>query len=134
VTKRILIVDDEPAIRRALKRTLERAGYEVRIAENGSDGLAELQRELADVIISDIIMAKMHGVEFIAKIAKEFPALRIIAISGGGNFGAAEYQPNAITTSAYLAAAQKAGAHGTLTKPFSTRDVLALIDAVTASG
>jgi DNA-binding NtrC family response regulator len=134
VTKQILIVDDEPAIRRALKRTLERAGHQVRVADNGSEGLEELQRQMADVVISDIIMAKVHGVEFISKVAKQFPAVRIIAISGGGNFGATEYQPNAITTSAYLAAAQKAGAHGTLTKPFSTGDVLKLIDAVMAAG
>ena len=59
---------------------------------------------------------------------------RIIAISGAGNFGASAYQPDAITTSAYLAAANKAGAHIILTKPFDSADLLKAVSDVTQTG
>jgi CheY-like chemotaxis protein len=64
-------------------------------------------------------------------IVKEFSRVRIIAISGGGNFGITDYKPDAIITSAYLAAARKAGAHALLTKPFQTAEVLHAITLAT---
>lgn len=126
--KSILIIDDEEAVRLALKRVLERAGYAVRLASSGPEGLAALKVQSADVVITDIVMPKVHGVDTIKAIVQEFPRVRIVAISGGGNFGAHEYKPNAITTTAYLTAAQSAGAHAVLTKPFETRDVLQAIN------
>ena len=129
--KNVLIIEDEAAIRRVLTRVLERAGFTVRTAENGDDALQELKVEEADIVITDIIMPKMHGVEAIKRIVKEFPRVRIIAISGGGNFGIADYKPDAITTYAYLAAARKAGAHALLTKPFQTADVMHAIALAT---
>jgi len=72
-------------------------------------------------------MPKLNGVDAICRIVKEFPSVRIVAISGGGNFDPSSYQPAAITTTAYLAAAKKAGAHLILTKPFESAE---LIDAV----
>jgi CheY-like chemotaxis protein len=129
--KSVLIIEDEAAIRRTLTRVLERAGYQVRTAENGDEGLLELRAAEADIVITDIIMPKMHGVDAIKTIVKEFTRVRIIAISGGGNFGITAYKPDAITTSAYLAAARKAGAHALLTKPFRTEDVLRAITEAT---
>ena len=129
--KSVLIIEDEAAIRRVLTRVLERAGFTVRTAENGNDALQQLRVAEADIVITDIIMPKMHGVDAIKRIVKEFSRVRIIAISGGGNFGISDYKPNAITTSAYLAAARKAGAHALLTKPFQTADVLQAIHLAT---
>ncbi len=126
--KTVLIIDDEEAVRGALKRVLERAGYAVRLAASGPEGLQALRVQVADVVITDIVMPKVHGVETIKAIVQEFPQIRVVAISGGGNFGASEYKPNAITTTAYLTAAQSAGAHAVLTKPFETRDVLQAIN------
>jgi CheY-like chemotaxis protein len=126
--KTVLIIDDEEAVRGALKRVLERAGYTVRLAASGPEGLLALRAQVADVVITDIVMPKVHGVETIKAIVQEFPQIRVVAISGGGNFGASEYKPNAITTTAYLTAAQSAGAHAVLTKPFETRDVLQAIN------
>ena len=94
----------------------------------------ELRRCGADVVITDIIMPKINGVEAIDFIRKEFPAVRIIAISGGGNFGMSAYQPHAITTSAYLAAAERAGAHLILTKPFESRDLIQAVEQVLGVG
>ena len=126
--KTVLIIEDEAVIRRVLTRVLERAGFIVRTAENGDDALLQLRAAEVDIVITDIIMPKMHGVDAIKRIVKEFSRVRIIAISGGGNFGITDYKPDAITTSAYLAAARKAGAHALLTKPFQTAEVLHAIN------
>jgi CheY-like chemotaxis protein len=130
--KSVLIIEDEAAIRRVLTRVLERAGFTVRTAENGDDALQQLRAAEVDIVITDIIMPKMHGVDAIKKIVQEFSRVRIIAISGGGNFGITDYKPDAIITSAYLAAARKAGAHALLTKPFQTADVLHAIGLATS--
>jgi hypothetical protein len=73
-------------------------------------------------------------VEAIESIRKAFPSVRIIAISGGGNFGVTEYQPAAITTTAYLASAEKAGAHLVLTKPFETVELIRSVEQVLGVG
>ena len=130
--KSVLIIEDEAAIRRVLSRVLERAGFIVRTAENGDDALQQLRAAEVDIVITDIIMPKMHGVDAIKRIVKEFSRVRIIAISGGGNFGITDYKPDAITTSAYLAAARKAGAHALLTKPFQTAEILHAINLATS--
>ena len=130
----IIVVDDELDVRDAIKRVLDRAGYSVRTTGDVAEALAELKRCSADVVITDIIMPKINGVEAIDLIRREFPAVRIIAISGGGNFGTSGYQPNAITTSAYLAAAQRAGAHLVITKPFESKDLLKVVDQVLGVG
>jgi CheY-like chemotaxis protein len=130
----ILIIDDEEDIREALRRVLEHAGYRVRAAEDGADGMIKMQQRAADIIITDIIMPRLNGVETIAAMRERFPGARIIAISGGGNFGVTDYQPNAITTSAYLAAATKAGAHVILIKPFDTADLIKAIADLGQSG
>jgi CheY-like chemotaxis protein len=130
----VLVIDDELDVREAIERVLTRAGYTVRTAADAADALAELRRCRADVVITDIIMPKINGVEGIECIRKEFPAVRIIAISGGGNFGITAYQPHAITTSAYLAAAERAGAHLVLTKPFESVDLLHSLEQVLGVG
>jgi hypothetical protein len=60
--------------------------------------------------------------------------VRIIAISGGGNFGVDSYKPNAITTTAYLAAAERAGAHYVLSKPFESAELVRAVEQVLGSG
>jgi CheY-like chemotaxis protein len=130
----VLVVDDELDVRDAIERVLERSGYSVRKTGDAADALAELRRRGADVVITDIIMPKIDGVEAIRSIRKEFPSVRIIAISGGGNFGISAYRPTAITTSAYLAAAERAGAHVVLTKPFESKDLLQAVEQVLGVG
>ena len=130
----ILIIDDDELVREALRRQLERVGYRVRMALDGVDGLAQMREHPPEVVITDIIMPRLNGVEVIASIRREFPTVRIIAISGGGNYGPTDFQPNAITTSAYLAAADKAGADLILTKPFESADLFAAIARALATG
>jgi CheY-like chemotaxis protein len=130
----ILVIDDEPDVRDSVKYVLDRAGYSVRTAESATEALTELALTPTDLVITDIIMPQINGVEAIESIRKAFPAVRIIAISGGGNFGVAEYHPSAITTTAYLASAEKAGAHLVLTKPFETFELIQSVEKVLGVG
>ena len=131
---RILVVDDEPDVRDSIKFVLDRAGYTVRTVGSAMDAFIELARDPTDLVITDIIMPHINGVEAIESIRRQFPAVRIIAISGGGNFGITEYQPTAITTTAYLAAAERAGAHLALTKPFDAIDLVQAVETVLGIG
>jgi CheY-like chemotaxis protein len=130
----ILVIDDEPDVRDGIKRVLDRAGFSVRVVDNATDAMLELKRLAADVVITDIIMPKVNGVDAIDRIVREFPMVRIVAISGGGNFDVTGYQPAAITTTAYLAAAKRAGAHCILTKPFESRELIESVEQVMGVG
>ena len=127
---RILIVDDEPDVLLALGGVLRRAGYEVRTTPTAQAALDALQAEPVNVLITDIIMPGQDGVELVGKVRALYPAVRVVAISGGGNFGPFDYQPYAITTSAYLALCEEAGAHAVLPKPFEAWEILAVIRQV----
>jgi DNA-binding NtrC family response regulator len=124
----ILVIDDEADVRDGIKRVLERAGFLVRVIDNAGDAMPELRRLPADIVITDIIMPKLSGVEAINAILREFPRMRILAISGGGNFDMTPYQTTAITTTTYLAAARQAGAHAILTKPFESRELIQAVE------
>lgn len=124
----ILIIDDEENVRDALQMVLERAGYEVRVASDGNEAL-EVQREQpVQLIITDIIMPEKDGVRTIKEMHQEFPALRIIAISGGVGVEPFAYKPGAITTTAYLAAAKEVGAERVFTKPFDRKDLIQAVN------
>jgi CheY-like chemotaxis protein len=128
--QRILVIDDEPFILEALKRVLGSSAVLVVGAANADAGLAAMRESPADLVIIDVILPGMDGVAAIKIFRRDYPAVRIIAISGGGNFGLNAYLPDAISTSAYLAACRAAGADGTLAKPFETAELRALIHQV----
>jgi YesN/AraC family two-component response regulator len=132
--QRILIIDDERDVRDSVKCVLDLAGYEVLTADNATDALNQLGRTPMDLVITDIIMPKMNGVQAIESIRRAFPLVRIVAISGGGNFGVAGYQPTAIATNAYLKSAEEAGAHMVLTKPFEVDDLLEAVEKLLGVG
>jgi CheY-like chemotaxis protein len=132
--QRILVVDDERDVRDSVKCVLDLAGYEVLTAENVTEALEQLQRTPMDLVITDIIMPKMNGVQAIESIRRAFPMVRIVAISGGGNFGVAGYQPTAIATNAYLRSAEEAGAHVVLTKPFESDDLIEVVEKLLGVG
>ena len=123
----ILIIDDEKDVRVVLKEVLRRAGHDVTLAANGREGLEKLAADGADVVVTDVIMPGINGVAMVQQIREAHPDMPIIVISGGGNVAPMDYEPGAISTSAYLASATIAGANRTLTKPFERQ---ALIDAV----
>jgi len=123
----VLIIDDEAEVGEAMRRVLEREGFTVTVTGGGNEGVLAFERNPADVVITDVIMPKTHGVDVIRAIRAKHAKTRIIAMSGGGNFGPLAYEPEAITTSAYLAAAKQAGADEVLTKPFDKHDLVAAV-------
>jgi DNA-binding response OmpR family regulator len=129
---RVIIIDDEEDIRVVLKEILERAGFEVEVASNGSDGLNLLRKKRADLVIVDVIMPGKNGVETAYDIRMEFPNTKIIVISGGGNVAPMKYEPKAIKTTAYLASAAAVGADLTLTKPFNREELVTAVTELTA--
>jgi len=111
---RILIIDDEPQIRSMLRLMLERDGYEVVEAPDGIEGIRAYRRKPADLIITDLIMPNKDGIGMIIELQKEFPDVKIIAMSGGGL-----NKPEG-----YLKGAKKLGAACTLTKPIDREKML----------
>ena len=116
----ILIIDDEPQIRSMLKLMLERDGYEVAEAPDGIEGIKIHRQNPADLIITDLIMPNKDGIGMIIELKKEFPDVKIIAMSGGGL-----NKPEG-----YLRGAKKLGAACTLTKPIDRDELLRAIKDV----
>ncbi|MFZ5570300.1 MAG: response regulator [Thermodesulfobacteriota bacterium] len=79
---RILIVDDETAIRNSLARHYRLKGYEAETADNGISALAKLAEKPFQVVISDIIMPVMDGIELLRRIRLEYPMTRVVMITG----------------------------------------------------
>lgn len=100
--KRILVVDDEPEVRQLMEHFLTQRGYEVRIAENGQLALAALDTFRADVVLLDMHMPVMDGLETLKRLAVRSPALPVIMITVNDDvettahllqLGAADYVP-----------------------------------------
>ena len=114
---RILVIDDENLVRLTIQAVLSAKGHAVSLAVNGRDGLDRLKKTEFDLIITDLIMPEMEGLETIMAIRKQSRQARILAISGGGRNQVGDF----------LDAAGKLGADVTLRKPFSNDE---LVDAV----
>ncbi len=117
---RILVVDDEEAIRLVLREALEYAGHEVVEAEDGVAGIEQYHCRRADLVILDILMPRKDGLETIQELRQADPAVKIIAISGGVRGGNVDS----------LAAARALGAQRTLAKPFRLHEMLEIVAAV----
>jgi len=78
----VLLVDDDPTIRNFLSSQLEEAGFKAQQAEDGIDGLVKLRDKLPKVIISDLQMPRMSGIEFISVVRQRFPCIPVIVLSG----------------------------------------------------
>ncbi len=114
---RILVIDDDSEVRALLRRILEKGGHAVAEASDGADGTRRFEDEQADLVITDIIMPEMDGLENIAALRKRAPNLPILAISGGGRRVDRDFLP----------AAQAFGADAVLYKPFGADEVLDLV-------
>ncbi len=114
---RILVIDDNEDFRDMLCTMLEREGYEVIMAEDGQKGIDHLRKTPSDLVISDIVMPNKEGIETIIELHKDYPEIKIIAISGGGRGDA----------KGYLEAAKLFGAHRIFPKPFAIDELLEAI-------
>jgi two-component system response regulator (stage 0 sporulation protein F) len=80
----ILIIDDQESIRALLRTTLEAAGYEVMEASNGRIGLELYRQRPTDLVITDIFMPELNGLDMLRELMREFLDAKVIAISGAG--------------------------------------------------
>jgi DNA-binding response OmpR family regulator len=118
----VLIIEDDDFVQNMLKQTFERAGYEVATASNGRVGLQLYHCKPFDVVITDLIMPEMEGLETITSLRKSNPKVQVIAISGGGRNNPEDY----------LELAQKLGASKTFTKPLDRDKLLAAVKELVA--
>ena len=116
----VLVADDDPTLRGALKLGLEGAGYRVRLACNGAEAFALQQENPSDVLVTDIFMPDCDGFEAIDRIRKISPRTKIIAMSGDAKRVRGEV----------LSAAALVGADATLKKPFQLDRLIQLLREV----
>ena len=88
---RILVIDDDDQILRTLHQVLEMEGHEVVDASNGKEGIKLFRENGADLIITDIVMPEKEGLETIMELRRDFPDIKVIAISGGGRVDPESY-------------------------------------------
>lgn len=115
---RILIIDDDDNVRTSLRMALEDANYEIVEASDGESGLKRFREDPTDLVITDIIMPEKEGIELISDLRKEFPDVKIIAISGGGRAG----------NNIYLNTSLTLGAMKTFSKPIDLEEFLGAIE------
>ena len=121
---RILLVDDVAAVRMAIGRVLARAGYNVDSACNGNEALSLVVQRPPDAVLTDLWMPELDGLGLIRALRAMFPAVAIVAMSGGSHRYSQESS---------LDFALRAGVTRLLMKPIDTRDLLtAIVDALDA--
>lgn len=115
---RILVADDEEHISGLISDCLNAEGYEVVTADNGQLAYHMLKDSHFDLLITDIIMPEMDGLELIKQVKKLRQEIKIIAMSAGGN---------KFTTDVYLDPAQTFGADQRINKPFDLDELVAKV-------
>src|SRR5881394_2719735 len=111
---RVLVVDDEQSLRKVLAATLQREGYEVQVAADGEEALLALDRDGADVVVTDLVMPKMDGLSLLRKVVASHPDVPVIVVTAHGRVDSA-------------VEAMKAAAFDFVTKPFEHGDLKAII-------
>jgi two-component system response regulator YesN len=115
---KILIVDDEHLVRWSVRRYLESEGYEALEAENGPTALQILEQEVIHILITDIMMPEMDGIELIRIAIQRYPELIVLVITANDS-------------SKTVKSAEEAGAKRTFTKPIPFRELSGAIRGLT---
>ncbi len=116
----VLVIDDDPNFRSALRRALQLAGHTVREAGDGVEGERLYRAKPADAVVVDLFMPRKEGLETITTLRRLFPDARILAISGALPSIAGDM----------LKAAKAFGAARVMRKPFSDADFVAAVEAM----
>jgi PAS domain S-box-containing protein len=111
---KILVMDDDDAVRGLLQQALSDAGYEVLSARDGQEGMRLVAKHPFDLVLTDLVMPDREGIETIRELRRDYPAIRIIAMSGAMD-------------GIYLKTAELLGAHVALRKPIDCQDLLRII-------
>jgi CheY-like chemotaxis protein len=115
------VVDDDGAIRRAVRKLLERHGYEVHECGDGAEALTILETNPPDILLTDLNMPGLDGMGLLRTLRRSGSKVRIIVFSGVGQ-------------GPVLDVAKQLGAHATLDKPFTAAQLLAVVAKVEVSG
>ncbi|HEX5391701.1 MAG TPA: response regulator [Rhodocyclaceae bacterium] len=110
----ILIIEDDEHFRPMLAQMLTQDNHRVRVACNGEEGMAMVMAEKPDLVITDVLMPKMDGIDFVMALSRQNTSIPVIAISGGRRAISAEFN---------LDSASLIGVQATLAKPFSRTDL-----------
>lgn len=121
---RLLLIEDDLSLRRALRLALEKSGHEVVEANDGRAGLEAFKAQTIDLVITDLIMPEVEGVETIRTLRKLSKTVPIIAITGGGRGTSLEY----------LGMARTFGANEVMAKPFEFEALSAAVGRLTGKG
>jgi len=113
----ILVIDDDAKLRQMLRRALDDMGHESLAAADGAEGLELFARYAPPLVITDILMPNKEGIETIRELRRADPGVKILAISGSGLMGGADF----------LSAAKKLGADDALYKPLRPAELEAHI-------
>lgn len=114
----ILIIEDDDQVRRMLAETVTREGHVADEAIDGLEGTQKCAQKSYDLVIADILTPRKEGLETIRELRRDYPDIKIIAISGGGRVGPAMY----------LQTAKVFGAHRIFEKPIDREELLRTID------
>ncbi len=116
----VMIVDNDPSVGSTLEVVIRRAGHEVLHFTDAQAALESYRRRPAEVVLLDVVMPGMSGMEFMRTLQREFPGARVIAMAGQRRHGAPDP----------LASAQRLGADHILRKPFTPPELLRVLDSV----
>jgi DNA-binding NtrC family response regulator len=119
-TARVLIIDDEPSVRDALRLILEDGGYGVVVAPTGAQGIRQARERAFDLIITDLRLPDMTGLDVLDALCRHNPQSLVVLITSHG-------------TPELFAEARRCGAVGGLPKPFQPSEILQLIKDTLAS-
>lgn len=122
--KDVLVIDDEPLIRDVLRLALEEHGFNVMEAPNGRLGLEMFVERRPPLVITDIIMPEMDGLELLIQLKKVDPCVRVLAMSGGGRLINRDYLPTAL----------ELGADDVIWKPFADAQLIEAIAGLVERG
>ena len=111
---RVLVIEDNVDLRDYLRLALESQAYEVFTARNGQEALGYLNGHPVDVVLTDLFMPEMDGIETISTLRKQFPGVHVVAMSGRPGVD-------------YLSVARELGVACTLRKPFEIDELLAAL-------
>ena len=117
---KILVIDDDEQILRILRTFFEFHSYEVYTAQDGLEGLRQIRQNPVDVLITDIVMPEKEGLETIQEFRRDYPDVKIIAMSGGGRVGNDDY----------LRVAELHGACRVFRKPFRLANMLSAVEGL----
>jgi DNA-binding NtrC family response regulator len=110
----IMVIDDEPIVGKRLKPALEKSGYQVEVFETGADALKRIDEKVFDIVVTDVRMDDVDGIEILSRVSEKSPATKVIIITG---YATIELAREALAK----------GAFDFIAKPFKPNDLREII-------